>query len=274
MRSKPAKLPSVDELRGAEYLSSLGYQDPEITYEPLGRDTAPDFSIGSEIAVEVMRLTKYSMTDGSPIALESAAIPIERRMRQYLHTYVPSFSTAPDQPSWFVGFSFRRPLPRWEMVLPSLTAALLQFGRDGCSPRRYRLSPNLSITVTPSSRRAESFFRLGGWCDQDATGWVVSQLSESAAISLERKAAILDSILGFSERWLLLIDYVTAGNWDSFEIDPNGWDRVILASPGEVIQSYEPPRKLSRGEATITAPITAQVDRLPAMSRSPCPDLS
>jgi len=126
-----------------KYLLHRGFKDEEIVYEPNGRDTIPDFLVDKEVAVEVRRLNQNQLEpNGKKRGLEEDAIPLQRKMHKLLRSLGPPTSTG----SWFVSYSFRRPLEGWRDIKSVLKRELVQF-RDFRSPgpTSIKISKSLSL---------------------------------------------------------------------------------------------------------------------------------
>jgi hypothetical protein len=124
-----------------QYLSSCGFRD--IVYEPDG-NIPPDFLVNDSVAVEVRRLNQNEQTPAGPRGLEETAIPLGAKVSRLLRT----LGSADGGESWYVFYSFRRPVPPWIELERSLRLELGRFrggvgreltGRDICHRFRLRL---------------------------------------------------------------------------------------------------------------------------------------
>src|SRR5213595_1852143 len=88
----------------SEYLSHRGFRD--VVYEPDG-NVPPDFLVDGRIAVEVRRLNQHERIGDVPRGLEQTSIPLDRLVIRILESMGPPTVGM----SWFVSYSFRRPLP-------------------------------------------------------------------------------------------------------------------------------------------------------------------
>jgi hypothetical protein len=106
-----------------EYLLRLGYE--RIEYEPDG-NVPPDFLVDGSIAVEVRKLNQNHVTADGVRGLEHLAVPLERKMDSLLK----SFHGPTHEASWFVLFTFRRPVPEWKQLRKMVTTALGSFDEN------------------------------------------------------------------------------------------------------------------------------------------------
>lgn len=226
-----------EEKRAEEYLKSLNLG--EVTFEPHG-NVAPDFEIASTIAVEVRRLNQNYENGGKIRGLEEDQIPLIAKIKKLLDRFKEPHKDV-EENSWFLHLAIRhRPLDPWQMLSSRLTEFLEFFYLSDRSQTSYRLSPNLEVSLIPASKPLQTFYRLGGFSDYDAGGWLISELIRNIALCIEDKSHVLDSLGGYRERWLLLIDHVGYGHHEEFSIDRHGWDKVILLAPEGQLHAYAP----------------------------------
>lgn len=107
----------------SEYLSSRGFRD--IVYEPDG-NVSPDFLINGCIAVEVRRLNQNEETADGWRGLEETAIPLQAKISRLLG----DLGSSDGGDSWYVAYSFRRPLLPWPELADALRLELGLFRRD------------------------------------------------------------------------------------------------------------------------------------------------
>ena len=92
-----------------EYLTAWGFSN--IVYEPDG-NVPPDFAIDGRIAVEVRRLNENEKTATGHRGLEEVSKPLTALIKKALvATGPPRYGI-----SWFVSYSYRRPLPPWRQL--------------------------------------------------------------------------------------------------------------------------------------------------------------
>jgi hypothetical protein len=123
-----------DEQIVERYLNSLGMG--EVVHEPDGK-VPPDFLVDGRIAVEVRRLNQHYEADGKLRGLEQDSISL----RQSLENLLSEFEASNISSSWFVCFSFRRPIPRWRALRPlgrcSAAPLVLEPMEPRCLPKSY-----------------------------------------------------------------------------------------------------------------------------------------
>jgi hypothetical protein len=106
-----------------KYLEHIG--STSIEYEPDG-NVPPDFIVNKRIAVEVRRLNQNELASIGFRGLEETEIPLRERIRTLLASFGPSRSGT----SWFVCYTFRRPLPSWRVLRDDLSCHLRSFLDD------------------------------------------------------------------------------------------------------------------------------------------------
>src|SRR5437867_7019158 len=97
----------------SEYLSHHGFRD--VVFEPDG-DRTPDFLLNGRIAVEVRRLNQNEDTPNGPRGLGEGAIPLQAKVSRLLGT----LGSSDGGETWYVVYSFRRPLPPWDELANAL----------------------------------------------------------------------------------------------------------------------------------------------------------
>ncbi len=210
----------------------MGFRN--VSYEPDG-NIPPDFVIDGEIAVEVRRLNQ-NFDDGSgPRGLEEVTAPLWQKIERLVKSIAET-----DGNSWFVFFSFSRPVPRWKELEPELRSALLEF-RFNARRRTGTIfsSPNFQMRVGEASSPLETFFRMGGMSDRQAGGWVVAELiSNIQYCAAEKLRKIEPHRSKYKTWWLALTNYTGFGLGDhecqqlrQHLPRPSGWDKVLIVSP-------------------------------------------
>lgn len=227
-----------EETRAEEYLKSLNIG--QVVFEPRG-NVAPDFEVGSDIAVEVRRLNQSYERGGKLRGLEEDRIPIIAKMQKLIETITLPDNSSADL-SWFVCFVIKkRPIESWKEIANLLNEFLLSFYLSDRSMKEIRLSSSISVSLIPASTKLETFFRLGGLSDFDAGGWIIPELTKNIGHCIRAKSEVLKSLSAYRERWLVLIDHIGLGRKEDFSIHPFGWDKVILLAPEGKLTAYEPP---------------------------------
>ena len=124
-----------------EYLAHQGFTS--IVYEPDG-NVPPDFLVEGRIAIEARRLNqnKEGVADG-PRGLEELSKPLDAAVRKAIASMGPPSAGA----TWFVLYTFRRPLPPWKELERLLAVALRSF-RDQSSHQAGKLRAAANFTLT------------------------------------------------------------------------------------------------------------------------------
>ena len=217
-----------------ELLANMGFLS--IVYEPDG-NIPPDFVVDGEIAVEVRRLNQ-NFDDGSGArGLEETTAPLWQKMTRL----VESIGEA-DGNSWFVFFSFSRPVPRWKDLEPGLRCALLEFKANANRRMGTIYSvPNFQLRVGEASGPLESFFRMGGMSDRQAGGWVVAELISNIQHCASEKLRKIEPHRSKYKKWWLALTNHTGFGLGEHEHQqlrqhlprPTGWDKVLLINPSD-----------------------------------------
>jgi len=232
--AKTKKPPKEDEQIAADFLRRRVH--PNVEFEPLGRDTNPDFLVDTRIAVEVRRLNQnFRSDDGEIEGLEKQWLGLSNWTK--LSKIVTSFPAPLNGQSWFLSIYFRRPID-WKLLLPKIRRALKDFiNQPARSAYNISLSPNFRISLHPAERVLETFFRYGMAVDYDRGGWVVAEVLKNIHLCIDEKARVIDRHI-YKEWWLLLIDRTGLG----FDKNDYGslreatsfgctFDRVLLFNP-------------------------------------------
>jgi hypothetical protein len=222
-------LMKMDERIVEGYLKSL--QIGEVVYEPDGK-VPPDFLIDGRVAVEVRRLNQRYEAEGSLRGLEQDTIPLRQRLEKLLAEIRHA-----NPGTWFVMFSFRRPLADWRLLRTKLKDALHAF-LDQPSEQIWRVEivRGFTITTIPATFVRDRKFLIGGYTDGDAGGWVVAELIRNlSAYIAEKTKKVAPYLNRYPEWWLVFVDYI--GN-DSEAADVRAhitraapWGRVLILNP-------------------------------------------
>jgi len=217
-----------------ELLARMGFQN--ISYEPDG-NIPPDFVVDGEIAVEVRRLNQ-NFDDGSgPRGLEEVTVPLWQKVERLVESVAET-----DGNSWFIFFSFSRPVPRWRDLEPELRSALTEF-RTGEQRRAGIIytSPDFQMRVGEASNPLETFFRMGGMSDRQSGGWVVAELIANIQHCAAEKLRKIEPHRSKYKTWWLALTNHTGFGLGEHERQqlrqhlprPIGWDKVLLVNPSD-----------------------------------------
>jgi hypothetical protein len=228
-----------------QYLKYLGYTD--IVYEPDG-NVSPDFLVNNAIAIEVRRLNQHH-DDGSgsgPRGLEEVDVPLWNRIRNHLE----SFGSQPHVgPSWYVFYSFERPIPAWKVVRRELDAALNAFLSLVVKPIQYRsaLSCGIELQIFGTPTLKPTLFRAAGNSDEQSGGYLIGEISQNLIHCIrEKEQKIRPYRSRYPEWWLVLSDHISHGldefDQQHFRRDvtvTHSFDRVILLNPRDATRSFQ-----------------------------------
>jgi hypothetical protein len=227
-----AKTPDESELIAQQFLLHSGHWS--VDYEPCGRDTAPDFLVDGQIAVEVRRLNQnFVSRDGRVEGVEQQWRSIWKK----LFELVTSFPAPLNGQSWFLSIRFRRPVD-WNLLRPKIRQALNDFinqpARSACN---ISLSPNFRISLHPAGQVLRTFFVMAVGLDSDRGGWVGAEVLENIHLCIDEKTRVINRS-NYAEWWLLLIDRTGLGfdknDYESLREATSfgfSFDRVLLINP-------------------------------------------
>src|SRR3989449_5809707 len=193
-------------------LLSLQNQDlGDVVYEPDG-NVPPDFLVNGRIAVEVRRLNENVETDEGHRGLEEISKPLNVLVRKALAaTGPPIYGT-----SWFVFYTYSRPLPAWRELDALLRRALGEVaGQPNLDGHEIRVANKMRLHFTRASEVHPYLFILGGSADHDSGGFVVAELAENLRLCIDEKSAkVLKVKDRYPEWWLVLEDRIAYGVLD------------------------------------------------------------
>jgi hypothetical protein len=219
-----------EEQLAEKYLISLGLG--EVVYEPDGK-VPPDFLVDRRIAVEVRRLNQHYEAQGKLRGLEEDSISLRQSLENLLRTFV---SPQP-RTTWFVMFSFRRPLPEWKTLKSRIRKTLTGFLNAPTETAwRFPIAESFDMTLIRSTTAHDECFLVGGYTDMDAGGWIVSEIVRNASAYIAEKSLKVSPYLSkYPEWWLIFVDHVAL----AMEEDDvrqhlsrtKPWNRIVLLSP-------------------------------------------
>jgi len=224
------------------YLVSLG-RGP-VLYEP-EPNLPPDFLVSGTTAVEVRRLNQNVITDsGERQALEETWIPFNMRFRRLL----ASFGPPREGVSWFVSYSFRRPLPPWHELRPVLMQLLSTFQEQPAAGEiNISVMKALEINFSPASDVHPTLFLWGAGQDLDSGGFVVYEMLKNLRLCVDEKTlTVAPHRYKYPEWWLVFVDLI---GWvldsqdrqmllEHWNVKHN-WDKIILISPINPLSAFE-----------------------------------
>ncbi|PCJ30168.1 MAG: hypothetical protein COA90_10080 [Gammaproteobacteria bacterium] len=207
-----------------------------IEYEPNG-NVPPDFLVNGKIAIEVRRLNQNHFTRDGVKGLEETAIPLWQKVKRL----VENFSQPLNGESWFVYFSFSRPVSNWKNLKPLLQKALKQFSEtENKKPTVLISKGGLELEVFAKASKSHSTMLLmGAYSDEQSGGLLIAEMEKNITHCIEEKTSKISAFKSnYDEWWLVLVDHIGHG-LDAFDrkqfhehvsID-HSWDRVIIIDP-------------------------------------------
>ncbi len=202
-----------------------------VVYEPDGK-VPPDFLIDGRIAVEVRRLNQHRQVEGRSRGLEEDSIPLHQKFENLLK----AFGKKSDA-TWFVTYTFYRPILNWRELKTKVSAALFEFLLSPVDEAwRIPINDNFEITTLRASGVHNRTFLSGGHADIDAGGWVVSEVIRNLTVYLiEKTKKVIPYRSKYPIWWLIFVDHIGHAR-DEQEVRkhiarPEEWNRVILLSP-------------------------------------------
>jgi hypothetical protein len=222
------------EQRGKAFFAHRGYMD--IEHQPDGQHCSPDFLLDRRIAVEVRRLNQnYEGKEGTE-GLETEAV----RSRNKIRKLALSLGPPTEGKSWFLTVKFRRPVPRWKGLEPSLRQVLRGFIDGSHAETRVSFGDRVVLELFPASVAHRTFYVPGPANDRDSGGWVLSELERNLRICINEKTLKLQSYkANYPEWWLVLDDHIDFSLDDidrehfsrTVSLPSHQWDKIILISP-------------------------------------------
>ncbi|MFY0639518.1 MAG: hypothetical protein JXR16_00635 [Bermanella sp.] len=216
-----------------KFLQSLGFSD--ILFEPDG-NIPPDFLVNKKIAVEVRRLNQNYENNGVHKGLEESEIPLWHKFERTIKNYGKPIAGK----SYFVSYEYSRPIAQWEVIEGSLKKHLDEFG-DGKikESEQYEIAHNFNVEIAQASEQYPDFFLLGGYCDFDMGGFVLSEVYRNLKVCIREKTEKISKHKNkYDEWWLVLIDRIghSLNQEDRLEFSKtlkieHDWDKVILVNP-------------------------------------------
>ncbi len=221
------------------YLNALGMG--EVVHEPDGK-VPPDFLVDGRIAVEVRRLNQHYEAGGKLRGLEQDSISL----RQSLENLLSEFAASNVSSSWFVCFSFRRPIPPWRTLRPLVREALSGFLTAPADHAwRIPITDSFDLTILRSTDVHEKCFIFGAHTDMDAGGWIVSEIIRNASAFIASKSVKVTPYLSkYPLWWLVLVDHIAFA-----DSQVTGWPWAARAQTRARVTSMEAPEagRMGRG---------------------------
>ncbi|MGD0023388.1 MAG: hypothetical protein ABSC37_02005 [Xanthobacteraceae bacterium] len=171
----------TSEKHVADFLAGRGYTD--IVYEPDG-NVPPDFLVDGRIAIEVRRLNQNFDSGPKMQGLEEVAMPLRRNIKALALSLGPPKSGM----SWFVFYSFGRPLESWKILKSKIRASLIGFMNDATNEAKsWKLGRRFELEVFPATKLFRTFYVMGGHVDRESGGWLVPEMQKNLNLCIHRK---------------------------------------------------------------------------------------
>jgi len=230
------------EAHAQKYLIHRGHA--KVDHHPDGRESPPDFLVDGRIAVEVRRLDKNYVSGGKREGLEQSAVRLLRMFERVL----PSFGPPTTGQSWYVGYDLSRPHDDWKTVKSQLRQTLASFKASrSASAGEIKVCRGLRIQFKLRSKPLGTFFVLAAPDDNDASGWVVSDIIDNLRLCIAEKTHKIASVYSkYPEWWLVLVNridpFLNADDMQEVRAHvprPSTWDKVILISSNDHTRAIE-----------------------------------
>jgi hypothetical protein len=215
-----------------------------VVYEPDG-NVPPDFLVNETVAIEVRRLNQNDFTGTAAKGLEEVAIPLLERVKALLQSLGPPIAGE----SWFVHFTYKRPVEDWKTLEHKLRSALQAFVAASTKGRQViARGTNVELEVyCRTSKPHADMFVMAGCSDEDSGGWLLAEMETNiryCASEKERKVSKVRSKYG--KWWLALVDHIGYG-LDDFDREmfkdqvsiSHTWDKIIVIDPGDHRRWFE-----------------------------------
>lgn len=189
------------------------------------------------VAVEVRRLNQNEETASGHRGLEETSKPLNTLMRKALASLGPPTCGA----SWFVFYTFRRPLPPWRELERMVRRALEKIRQEqNLTELEVLVASRFRFDFTRASKVHSDLFVLGGSSDHDSGGFVVAEMARNLQLCIAEKNLKVSKVRArYSEWWLALEDRIGYGILDERDRDQlrqmirrdGPWSRIILVNP-------------------------------------------
>lgn len=212
------------------YLVSLALGCVE--FEPFGKQTFPDFSVGGRIGVECTRLVHTVRKNGVDYDLNA----VERQIGDSLGGVMANIPRGNLTGSYFVNLDFAVDLElrSAKKDLRNYLSALNQL--SSIVPHRHEFSDKFKIGFLMASKSFDTPFLLGSMHTPDSASWVLEQLCLQTKHAIDRKTINLQKHQNkFDEWWLAVGGDVTGSLSESYYAFISNelrgstlWKRVLL----------------------------------------------
>ena len=190
-----------DEQIAFNYLLSVGHDD--IIYEPDG-NIPPDFSLGSQIGVEVRRLNQHHFHGIHTKGLEEGQFRLNTAIKGILREFDED---ALVDAYWLV-LNYRRPLGKLKKIKSRMKEELVSFLQSQPpTPHEVTITPRLSMKVLQAGYKDLQRFSIGIESDDDSGGWVIPMYKANIEHCIMEKTGKINPYqTRYARWWLILID--------------------------------------------------------------------
>ena len=195
--------------------------------------------------MSVRRLNQNEATDHGHRGLEDTAKPFDAAFRKILTSFGPSATGS----SWFVWYTFRRPLPAWKDVERLLADGLRKFKEQPShEPCDIRVSRDIKLGFLRASNPHPTFFVPGWAADHDSGGFVIAEMEQNLRLCIAEKTRKVAKVHHkYPEWWLVLEDRIGYGALDKSDRDQlrklvradGYWTKIILVNPLNPASAFE-----------------------------------
>ncbi len=158
-----------------------------------------------------------------------------------------SFGAPREGVSWYVTYTFRRPVS-WKKLELSLKEALATIANGTAEGRTsWTFTDAFELELYPTSKPYPTLFVMGGSMDDDAGGWLMSKMEENLKFCIAEKTAKIAPVKEkYPTWWLVLVDHIGYGLrgldreifHDQVSLS-HSWDKLILLDPKDPKEAFE-----------------------------------
>lgn len=192
-----------EEQIAREFIRNRFGQEP--SYEPLGKGTTPDFSVG-RTAFEVRRLNqRFIREDGSNEGLEE----LDFRLNLAIYKTLQTIPFTDDAGTFYWGLKFRRPnVNTPAQIAKRLVRLAYAHYREGSRKEISFTEDNVTLDLIPRAASSKAFVSgYGG--DDDSGGFLGEIYPTSIRLAVQDKIRQTKEIASKFDRWaLVLIDAI------------------------------------------------------------------
>lgn len=141
--------------------------------------------------------------------------------------------------SWFVSFSFSRPIELWKSIHPKLRQALEIFKANSVKKNGIIFkAKGFELHVQRADKANDDMFVLGISSDDDDGGWLICEMGKNIRhCSIEKSGKTTKYRPKYGEWWLALVNHIgfdASSNYKELFRDQefdHDWDKVIIINP-------------------------------------------